>query len=304
MSLQTRARGTARLAVALGTLVLGMGTAQAHILLADPKPRDNNDEHKNDAMPCPTRTAAQPTTTYKAGAMIPVKFNETTNHPGCFTVEISAGGDAGWMMLGSVKHSAMGRTPRPYETMVALPAGMAAKAGTLRVIQYMLRADPAMCPPPPPIAPGSRYYQCANVVIEEAAGGTGGASGSDGGAPDATPPADSGTGGATGAAGSGATGGARGAGGSSGAGGASGSGGAGGGTGGSGGSGGRGGAGGSSGKGGSGGDGGEGGEGGEGGTGGDKRPPAGGCSVGGSSTASGLLLLLAVVLPLIRRRRR
>jgi hypothetical protein len=285
MSLQLkRARRAIQVAFCLVSMALGAGVAQAHILLVDPKPRDNNDAHKNDAMPCPRRTATQPVAMYEQGAMVTVKFNETTNHPGCFLVDISAGNDTGWMKLGTMPHSAMGRTPRPYQTTVALPAGMSCEACTLRVLQYMTRAEPATCPPAT-IEPGSTYYQCANIVIKGAAPSmpdAGPAMPDAGATPDAS----------AGAGGSGGTGGSGGSAGMSGSGGA-------GGRGGSGGSGGRAGSGGSGGAGGGDETGGDGGDGGAGG----RREPAGGCSVGGGSAGGGLLLLVAAILVNRRRRR-
>jgi MYXO-CTERM domain-containing protein len=293
-----RAGRVVGLAVGLGTLTILAAAAEAHILLVDPKPRDQNDQHKLDAMPCPNRTAAQPVTmmdptgiSYQGGATITVKWNETTTHLGCFAVDISAGGDTGWMLLGTLPHSGAGKTPRPYQTTVKLPAGMTCDKCTLRVRQFMLMANPTTCPPTT-IMPDTTYYQCANVVLKGGAG-TGGSTGSDAGAP---PDASSGGTGGSGEGGS-----------------------AGSGEGGSGGTGGKGGSGGAGGKGGSGGssagghsgsgsteEGGAGGDdtGGDGGSGGGKRGPAGGCAVGGSAASGKGLLLLSLLGLLARRRRR
>jgi MYXO-CTERM domain-containing protein len=311
MSLQfSRARRVLGFGLGVLTLSLAASTAEAHILLADPKPRDNNDAHKNDAMPCPKRTAAQTVTmmdskgtAYQGGATITVKFNETTNHPGCFGVDISPGGDTGWVMLGTLKHSTMpAKTPRPYETTVTLPAGMNCTDCTLRVRQFMLDKDPAVCPPPT-ITPGTTYFQCANVVVK---------AGSGGGMPDGGAAGGSGGGGATGGSGgSTASGGSGGASGGSGGGDTGGSGGSAD-TGGSGGSVATGGSGGSTATGGkSGGTGGStpvdtGGEGGDedtGGKGGGSKRDSGGCNVGGGGPTGGLLLLAALALFSRRRRR-
>jgi hypothetical protein len=275
-------------AAGLVTLALSAGAAQAHILLADPKPRDNNDTHKSDATPCqPARTAAQPVTmmdakgvAYAPGATITVRWNETTNHNGCFAVDVAPADDKGWVMLGTMKHSLMpAKTPRPYETTVTLPAGMTCDKCTLRVRQFMLTADPATCPPPS-VPAGSTYFQCANVVIK----------GGGGEMPDAGPPPsmDAGGGGSGGAAGEGGSGGT-GSGGKGGSGGSA-----------------AGGSGGSA-NGGKGGNtptnlGGEGGDEDTGGSGGTQRTPPGGCSVGGRASGSGLLLLVGLAIALLRRR--
>src|SRR5438067_12872731 len=51
--LSIRAGRLVAFSIVFGSLTAAAGAAQAHILLADPKPRDQNDQHKNDAMPCP-----------------------------------------------------------------------------------------------------------------------------------------------------------------------------------------------------------------------------------------------------------
>jgi MYXO-CTERM domain-containing protein len=292
MSLQSnRAGRLVGLAVGLVSLTMAARAAQAHILLTDPKPRDNIDTHKSDATPCqPARTATQPVTmmdptgvAYAGGATITVKFAETTNHPGCFAIDIAPADDKGWVMLGTVKHMTAPRVPRPYMTTVKLPDGMACDKCTLRVRQFMLPADPAVCPPPT-VPAGQTYFQCANVVLKG-----GGGTEPDGGAPmdggDATGGSTGSTGGSTGSTGgsTGSTGGSTGS-----TGGTTGS------TGGKTGS--------TGGKTGS-----TGGAGGEeeetGGTGGGKRAPSGGCSVGGPASGGGLLVLAALAL-IVRRRRR
>jgi MYXO-CTERM domain-containing protein len=282
------------LGVGLFTLSIAAGAAQAHILLVDPKPRDQIDTHKSDAVSCaPPRTATQPITMmdptgmpYAGGNTITVKWNETTNHPGCFEIDIAAAGDTGWVSLGTMKHTTVGRTPRPYMTTVKLPDGMTCDKCTLRVRQYMLKADPPTCPPTD-VPADSTYYQCANVVLkggsapppDAGAPGTGGATGTGGGTGGATA-----TGGATGTGGSTATGGATGTptGGASGTdtGGKPAT---------------------TGGKSGGGDTGGAGGEDETGGSGGSAKRE-GGCAVGGGSSAGGLLLLGLALL--IRRRRR
>jgi MYXO-CTERM domain-containing protein len=273
------------LGVGLVALTIAAGAAQAHILLVDPKPRDQNDMHKSDAVPCaPARTMAQPVTmmdpmgvSYAGGATITVKWNETTNHPGCFEIDISPADDKGWVSLGTMKHSKVGGTPRPYTTTVKLPDGMACDKCTLRVRQYMLAADPPTCPPAT-VPPMSTYFQCANVVLKGAGGTTpdagmpmggsgggggstptGGSSGTPTGGSSGTP-----TGGASGTGGKPATGGASGGGDTGGSGPDEETGGA---------------------------------------SGGGTRRDPGGCSVGGGASGGGLLLLAALVF-VIRRRRR
>jgi MYXO-CTERM domain-containing protein len=214
---------------------------------------------------------------YAGGATITVKWAETVNHPGCFEIDISAANDTGWVSLGTMKHSTAGRTPRAYSTTVKLPDGMTCDKCTLRVRQYMLKAEPPTCPPPM-VPPDSTYYQCANVVLK---GGS--APGPDAGAPDSNP----GTGGSMGVGGSMGTGGNTPTGGSTGTP-----------TGGATGTGGKPATGGSNGGGDTGGAGGEEETGGSGG--GTKRE--GGCAVGGGGSAGGLLLLAALLL--MRRRRR
>lgn len=301
--MSTKWSGTRRLA--LMVFLFGSALARAahgHVLLADPKPRDNSDEHKDDAMPCPKRTTTQAVATYAAGAKVTVKFNETVNHAGCFAVDFAEANDTGWKMLGTLPHSTMAKIPRPYQIDVTLPAGINCQACTMRVRQFMLDADPPTCPPAS-MEPGTTYYQCANFKI------AGGAPDAGSGAPDAGK-TDAGSNVAMDAS-AGGSGGAGTGGGSGGEGGGGASGGSGGSTGGAGMSGGGGSSGGASGSGGSGGKsaGGSGGSDDEGGAGGsdDGAPPrkrgSGGCAMAGQASTHGGALLVVLAIGLLRRRR-
>jgi MYXO-CTERM domain-containing protein len=288
----------------LGSLATARGWAFAHVKMLEPTPRDNRDDHKNDAAPCIARTATQAVGKLTAGATVTVKFGETVSHPGCFLVDFAESDTAAWQMLGTIPHSNVGNPsdakPRMYSKDVKLPDKPCTKC-ILRVRQIMLNAEPPTCPPAT-VPAGDTYYSCANVEL--AAGGA-----VDAGAPggDASTGGSGGTGGsASSGTGGSASGGSTGSGGSANAsGGAGGSGG--GGAGGSFGAGGASSAGGSGSTGGATGSGGGSGGSSTGGTSGstssDSGGTAAGCAVGGSAPSGAALSLLGLLALLIRRRR-
>jgi MYXO-CTERM domain-containing protein len=132
------------------------------------------------------------------------------NHPGCFLIDFSQD-DTQFTMLANVKHMATGATPRPWQTMITLPAGVRCDSCTLRLRQVMLGSEAQACPPAGGIPADTTYYSCANVVIADTAPDGGAmmpvdaSAPRDSGAPDkgaATPDA-SGAGGSGGGTGSG-----------------------------------------------------------------------------------------------------
>ena len=228
-------------------VLLVTGSAFAHARLISPAPRNNSDLLKDPTGPCGNIARTALSTNYTPGQVIPVTFEETVNHAGCFTFSLSQANDTSFMLLKVVPHSTVGALPRPYSANVQLPMGVSCANCTLQQVQYMIaNYDGGVCPPPNPPA-GSRYYSCADIrVMPDAGSGAGGGTG--GGVAGGGTGGSGGAGGATGGGTGGSAGG--GAGGSGGAGGATGggTGGTGGtGTGGTGGAGGTGGSGGSSG---------------------------------------------------------
>jgi len=114
------------------------------------------------------RAAGQPTNgPLVAGSKLDMSWTETVDHPGCFVIDFSASGDAGWATLTTLPHRQDGTAPRRYSTQVTLPSAPCTDC-TLRIRQIMLGAEPAAgeaCPPPD-LAPGLTYYSCANVALE------------------------------------------------------------------------------------------------------------------------------------------
>jgi hypothetical protein len=178
---------------ALGAgVVLWTNLAWAHTLLTAPAPRDASDSHKDPTGPCGVaRAADQPTNgPHVAGSKLDISWTETVDHPGCFVIDFSASGDAGWTTLTTLPHRQAGTTPRPYSTQVTLPSAACTDC-TLRLRQIMLDAEPAAgeaCPPPD-LAQGLTYYSCANVVLE--ASSVTATAGSASTSPDAAPAAGS-----------------------------------------------------------------------------------------------------------------
>ena len=145
--------------------LLAPALSHGHARFLEPKPRNAADNLKDPLGPCGNVKRTTMSTTYTAGQLINVKWEETVDHPGCFLVDLSVGGDMNFMPLANIKHSKAGIVPRPYMTQVQLPQGVTCKDCTLRLRQLMLANDGATCPPSP-IAAGATYYSCADVQID------------------------------------------------------------------------------------------------------------------------------------------
>src|SRR5688572_15661647 len=77
----------------------------AHALLDEPAPRDQQDGYK-DGSPCGVAfEPSQPVTKYAPGQTLNVRWRETVDHTGCFLIELSAGGDQDFQILGRRSHS-------------------------------------------------------------------------------------------------------------------------------------------------------------------------------------------------------
>ncbi|HEX2875691.1 MAG TPA: SCE4755 family polysaccharide monooxygenase-like protein [Polyangiaceae bacterium] len=169
--MRSRSLPIAALVCALATAFAG--SVHAHSLLDQPAPRDQQDGYKDES-PCGVGfDAAQPLTTYAPGQAVNVRWLETVDHPGCFLVEFSAGGDQDFQILGRLSHSnpplpemASTAEPRHWSLDVTLPA-TACSGCTLRLRQLMMDADvtadacSAVNAPPRSI-----YTTCANVALE------------------------------------------------------------------------------------------------------------------------------------------
>jgi MYXO-CTERM domain-containing protein len=183
----------------LTVLSLGFAasSAWAHARLVDPAPRNNRDGYKEPLAVANcgvARAATQPVTDIAAGSLLPVQFEETINHSGCFILDLSVGGaDQNWMELLVVPHSTATGTPRDYLADVQLPAGVVCETCTLRLRQLMV--SNVGCPPAN-VPAGDTYYSCANIRlvgvaapdagVVDADAGSAGASSSSGGAGSST----------------------------------------------------------------------------------------------------------------------
>lgn len=149
------------------------GRVDAHALLDEPAPRDQQDGYKDDS-PCGVGfDASQPVTRYAPGQALKVQWLETVDHPGCFLVEFSRGADQDFQILGRMSHSnpplpeaATTAEPRHWSMDVTLPAG-ACSGCTLRLRQLMLDEDVAAdaCSAANAV-PRSIYTTCANITLE------------------------------------------------------------------------------------------------------------------------------------------
>jgi hypothetical protein len=148
--------------------------ADAHSLLDQPAPRDHQDGYKDGSACGVGFDAAQPVTHYVPGQSIQVQWLETVDHAGCFLVELSAGGDQDFRILGRKSHSnppapaaesVTSAEPRHWSLDVTLPTA-ACSGCTLRLRQLMLddnvSADGCTAVGAPP---GSTYTTCANITV-------------------------------------------------------------------------------------------------------------------------------------------
>ena len=168
--------------VSIASLVCGLvgtytGRADAHSLLDQPAPRDRQDGYKDGSACGVGFNAAQPVTSYRAGQTVNVQWLETVDHSGCFLVELSAGGDQDFQVVGRKSHSnppppegATSAEPRHWSLDVTLPAA-ACSGCTLRLRQLMLdddvSADACTAEGAPP---GSTYTTCANITVDRVDG--------------------------------------------------------------------------------------------------------------------------------------
>jgi hypothetical protein len=167
--MRSRWASVASLAVAAATIC--SGKAAAHALFEEPAPRDQRDGYK-DGSPCGVGfDPSQPATKYAPGQTINVRWLETVDHSGCFLVELSAGGDQDFQILGRKSHSnppspeATSAEPRRWNMDVTLPASECLGC-TLRLRQLMLDADVIADACTAVGAPvGSIYTTCANVTL-------------------------------------------------------------------------------------------------------------------------------------------
>ena len=168
--------------VSIASLVCGLagtytGRADAHSLLDQPAPRDRQDGYKDGSACGVGFDAAQPVTHYVPGQTIQVQWLETVDHPGCFLVELSAGGDQDFQVVGRKSHSnppppqsATSAEPRHWSLDVTLPAA-ACSGCTLRLRQRMLDEDvSADACSDVGAKPNSTYTTCANITVDRVDG--------------------------------------------------------------------------------------------------------------------------------------
>jgi hypothetical protein len=152
------------------------GSARAHALLETPAPRDQQDGYKDGTACGVARASSQPSTTYRGGQELEVKWLETVNHNGCFLVELSMAGDRDFQVLGRTSHGnppapadPTSVDPRRWSQLVTLP-NISCDDCTLRLRQLMLDQDLTgdACPPAT-IPAGATYTTCANITLTAAA---------------------------------------------------------------------------------------------------------------------------------------
>ena len=88
-----------------GLAVTYAARANAHSLLKEPAPRDQQDGYKDGSACGVGLDAAQPLTSYASGQTVNVQWLETVDHSGCFLVELSLGGDQDFQIVGRKSHS-------------------------------------------------------------------------------------------------------------------------------------------------------------------------------------------------------
>src|SRR5690348_12413525 len=93
----------ASLLCSLGTTYAG--SVHAHALLDEPAPRDQQDGYKDGSACGVGFDPSQPVTSYAPGQTVNVQWRETVDHPGCFLLELSAGADQDFQILGRKSHS-------------------------------------------------------------------------------------------------------------------------------------------------------------------------------------------------------
>lgn len=158
----------------LGALLLAPAPARAHSIWVDPRPRDNDDGHKdfNGGAPCGgvKRVDNNPDRHYVAGGKATIKWDEAINHAGCFVIGLSAADDKDFRQLLVVPHDNTppdpdrGTPPRHYSATVELPKDIVCDKCTLQLRMLMVSGK---CPPDP-IMPNTTYYSCADIRIAEA----------------------------------------------------------------------------------------------------------------------------------------
>ena len=166
-------------------------SADAHVRMTAPGPRDNMDNHK--AGPCGAGSVkAAIKSTFTSGQNISVELEETIDHRGCFVVDlatadnqtfqvlkIAQGGGAAANFLADPANA----VPLKRTVTATLPAGLTCNNCTLRVRQLMHTTEVG-CNENTVPASGT-YFSCADVRINAAVV-------PDAGADSAVPAADSG----------------------------------------------------------------------------------------------------------------
>ncbi len=174
-------------AVGIVSVILALPClAQAHISLDAPLSRyylttsNQADQTKLKLGPCGVTGDKRTTnpalvTTFKPGETITVTWRETVQHPGHFRLAFDSDGQdfglpgaaspSGAVVLADAIADRSGANGLVYEQQVTLP-NIECSNCTLQLIQIMTTAGP-------PYAAGDLYFNCADLVLRVAGGGTG-----------------------------------------------------------------------------------------------------------------------------------
>lgn len=179
-----------RFAGAVGlAMLMATGLVFGHAHIVAPTPRDTI-AHKQAEAPCGPGPG-NPTAIFKnVNGTIPVSWNETIDHTGCFVWEISQTGNDNNFQPVLVVPDPANASPMIRDAGIKLDGGFNCQRCTLRLRQIM-GATPATCGPTT-IGSAGTYYSCADIQIGDwdastrdgattPPGGDGGMGGIDGG---------------------------------------------------------------------------------------------------------------------------
>jgi len=155
--------------------------AMGHARLADTNivaPRNNDPGIK--VGPCGGVAIVNSNQSFNGGQTITINWIETINHPGNYFIEVSAGGDTGWIRVKTVADNQDNNVlPHAFSTTIDVP-NLSCTTCSMRLIQEM--TDRAM---------PTYYYSCSqsftivqNAALPPASGGGGSASPDDFGGSD------------------------------------------------------------------------------------------------------------------------
>lgn len=154
-------------------LALGLAaarSAQAHVFMVEPPPRDvgvqGNDAHKTG--PCGGVARKGTPTKFAPGATVTLMWQETVSHRGCFQIGFSAADDQNFVLLKQIDDPSGGAGTLNTET-VTLPAGVTCPACTL-VVRQLMQGGPCAPNADPATSAQGTYYTCADICVGDTCG--------------------------------------------------------------------------------------------------------------------------------------